>query len=65
MSRSRLLHASALALLAFASPVLAADSSAKPEIGCFGFDTAGMDRSVTPGDDCVARFVNGAYLTSW
>ena len=60
MSRSRFLHASALALLAFAAPVMAADAGAKPEMGSFGFDIAGMDRSVTPGTDWV-RFTNGGY----
>ncbi|GGE04353.1 peptidase M13 [Polymorphobacter glacialis] len=47
-----------MALLAAAAPAFAA--SAKPELGSFGFDTAGMDRSVKPGDDWV-RFTNGGY----
>ncbi|MGI8704881.1 MAG: M13 family metallopeptidase [Sphingomicrobium sp.] len=34
---------------------------AKPEIGTFGFDTAGMDRSTAPGEDWV-QFANGTYL---
>jgi putative endopeptidase len=42
-----------------ASTAFAADS--KPELGSFGFDTAGMDRSVRPGDDFVA-FAGGKYL---
>jgi putative endopeptidase len=33
----------------------------KPEIGTFGFDIAGMDRSVAPGNDWV-QFANGTYL---
>ncbi len=32
----------------------------KPTYGSFGFDTAGMDRGVTPGNDW-ARFANGDY----
>ncbi len=67
MSRSFLLHASALAIAAFALPfgtAIAADVAAvpaKPELGDFGFDIAGMDRSVTPGNDWV-KFVNGSYI---
>ncbi|MFL9842142.1 M13 family metallopeptidase [Sphingomonas sp. ST-64] len=34
--------------------------TAKPEIGAFGFDVAGMDRSVTPGNDFY-EFANGAW----
>ena len=60
MSRSRFLHASAFALLALATPVIAAAPAAKPELGSFGFDTTGMDRSVSPGTDWV-RFTNGHY----
>ncbi|MBA4047853.1 MAG: peptidase M13 [Sphingomonas sp.] len=33
-----------------------------PEIGSYGFDTAGMDRSVQPGDDFF-RFAGGGWLT--
>ncbi len=33
----------------------------KPQIGSFGFDEAGMDRSVAPGDDFYA-FANGGWL---
>ncbi len=58
MTRSILLRASALALLALSAPLSAAG---KPEIGSFGFDSAGMDTSVTPGTDWV-RYVNGTYL---
>ncbi|WP_240320688.1 M13 family metallopeptidase [Sphingomonas crusticola] len=32
----------------------------KPQIGTFGFDEAGMDRSVAPGDDFYA-FANGTW----
>jgi putative endopeptidase len=57
--------ASALALFA-AVPALAADAAsssvtAKPEIGSFGYDTTGMDKSVKPGNDW-GRFTNGKYL---
>ena len=48
-----------VAPVAEAPPVVA--SAAKPEIGTFGFDIAGMDRSVAPGDDWV-QFANGTYL---
>ena len=33
----------------------------QPSIGAFGFDLAGMDRSVEPGDDFF-EFANGAWL---
>ncbi len=56
MLRSTLLAATAM--LTLAAPVLAAD--ARPELGSFGFDTAGMDRAVAPGADWV-RFANGKY----
>jgi putative endopeptidase len=56
MMRAFLISAS---LIALASPALAADS--KPQIGSFGFDAAGMDKAVKPGDDFVA-FANGAYF---
>ena len=39
----------------------AATPAAKAELGSFGFDEAGMDRSVNPGDDFVA-FANGGYI---
>ena len=44
------------AALIFAVPVAAAP----PAYGSFGFDAAGMDRSVSPGNDW-ARFANGGY----
>jgi putative endopeptidase len=46
-------------LIALATPALAADS--KPQIGSFGFDVAGMDTNVKPGDDFMA-FSAGKYL---
>ncbi len=60
MSRSLLLCASALLVFGVSGAAFAADS--KPEIGSFGFDTAGMNRSVKPGDDFVA-YTSGKYLT--
>lgn len=35
-------------------------AAARPELGSFGFDAAGMDRSVTPGNDFY-RFANGSW----
>ncbi|MBU6165500.1 MAG: M13 family peptidase [Alphaproteobacteria bacterium] len=46
-------------LLALAAPALAADT--RPQIGSFGFDVAGMDTSVKPGDDFMA-YSAGKYL---
>ena len=60
MSRSLLLRASALGLLALAVPAVAADGS-KPDIGSFGFDVAGMDRTTRAGDDFVTH-TSGTYL---
>ena len=54
----RSLFLATCALIA-ATPTFAAD--ARPEIGSFGFDTAGMDRNVRPGDDFTA-FAGGKYL---
>lgn len=52
-----------IALLALA-PARAADMAvsapARPAIGSFGFDTAGMDRKVRPGDDFNA-YANGGW----
>ena len=66
MRRFTLLAATAsLALtgIAVAKPAVhraAAHAAAKPTYGTFGFDTAGMDRSVTPGNDW-AEYANGTY----
>jgi len=54
--RNFLIASSLIALVA--SPVMAAD---KPELGSFGFDEAGMDKSIKPGDDFVA-YTSGSYL---
>ena len=41
-------------------PTAPAAEKEKPELGTFGFDTAGMDRSVAPGEDWFA-FANGTW----
>jgi putative endopeptidase len=47
---------------ATAAPIAEAVAPApKAELGSFGFDATGMDRSVNPGDDFVG-FANGAYI---
>jgi putative endopeptidase len=52
--------AAAAALVVFSGiPAYAED--AKPAIGRFGFDTAGMDRSLRAGDDFY-RYANGSWL---
>ena len=64
-----LLAATATAAITLAAPALAKPakatyakaSVAKPTYGSFGFDTAGMDRSVTPGNDFGA-FASGTYI---
>ena len=43
-----------------AGTAIAAD---KPQIGSFGFDEAGMDRSIAPGDDFYG-FANGTWAKS-
>ncbi|PCD01818.1 peptidase M13 [Sphingomonas spermidinifaciens] len=43
-----------------AGPDQASAAAAKPQIGTFGFDVAGMDRSVAPGEDFYA-FANGGW----
>jgi putative endopeptidase len=61
---SRLLATAALVLAAV--PATAQDqaapatTAAKPEIGAFGFDLTGMDKSVQPGDDFYA-YANGTW----
>jgi putative endopeptidase len=68
---SRLLATAALgALLLAAAPATAKDKAAapaktsqpahKPELGTFGFDSTGMDKSVQPGDDFYA-YANGTW----
>lgn len=67
---SRLMATAALgALMLAAVPVTAkekaatapaGETAAKPEIGDFGFDLSGMDKSVQPGDDFYA-YANGTW----
>ncbi len=65
MSKFALLAASMLAL---AAPIAAAPATpaaaapaGKPMYGSFGFDTAGMDKAVLPGND-FAQYANGTFL---
>ncbi len=44
-----------------AAPAAAPAPAPKPTYGSFGVDTAGMDKSVAPGDSFY-RFVNGTWL---
>ncbi len=46
--------------VAAVEPVAAALAAPKPQIGTFGFDLAGMDRSVQPGDNFY-QFANGTW----
>lgn len=46
-----------------ASPPPAASAKPHPQYGTFGFDTAGMDPSVRPGDDFFA-YANGGWVKS-
>src|SRR5579884_4095893 len=43
-----------------AAPSTVAAPSERPQYGTFGFDTAGMDRSVPPGDDFFG-YANGTW----
>ncbi|MCD2325394.1 M13 family metallopeptidase [Sphingomonas sp. IC-56] len=43
-------------------PVAPADTP-RPQLGTYGFDTAGMDRSIAPGDDFYGH-ANGAWARS-
>ncbi len=43
-----------------APPAEAAPAAPKPEYGTFGFDTAGMDKSIAPGNDFYG-FANGTW----
>jgi putative endopeptidase len=55
-----LIGAAALALSAALAPAVLAQATAKPALGSFGFDVAGMDRSVAAGDDFY-KFSNGKW----
>jgi putative endopeptidase len=62
LSAAALIPAALLAQTAAQQPAPAADEPARagPRYGTFGFDTAGMDRSVKPGDDFY-DFANGTW----
>ncbi|WP_294333594.1 M13-type metalloendopeptidase [uncultured Sphingomonas sp.] len=69
MQLKHVLLASTLSIAAIAAPALsrkpqqtapAAPSAEATRYGSWGFDIAGMDRSVKPGDDWY-RFVNGSW----
>ena len=67
---NRLLASAALGALLLTTGATAKDGhasgkeagakAAKPELGTFGFDTKGMDKSVAPGDDFYA-YANGIW----
>src|SRR3982750_342392 len=50
----------ALAPAPSATPAAAAQVATGPQYGTFGFDLAGMDRSVAPGDNFY-QFANGTW----
>jgi len=47
--------------VAAVAPEEAASARPKPQYGTFGFDAAGMDRAVTPGDDFF-DYANGTWI---
>ena len=60
-----LIGAAALALAAASAPAFAqaaasTPAAGKPQLGDFGYDAAGMDRAVLPGDDFY-KFANGKW----
>jgi putative endopeptidase len=61
--------AAVLGLAAFTAPAWSADphaghsATAKPHFGTWGFDAAGMDRSVNPGDNFF-NFANGRWAAT-
>ncbi len=55
-----LLAATAIGGVTLAQTHSAATPADKPEIGSFGFDESGVDKSVKPGDDFV-RYADGAW----
>ena len=50
----------ATALSAREAPAPPAETGSKPQLGAFGFDEKGMDKSVAPGDDFYG-YANGAW----
>ncbi|WP_306601408.1 M13 family metallopeptidase [Geothrix sp. 21YS21S-2] len=69
MQRNGLMAQLVAGSLILASPLAAAGpgshpaaaTASRPVYGTFGFDTAGMDRTVAPGDD-FGRFASGTYI---
>src|SRR5580693_2836596 len=60
--KRRILPLAALVLAALASPAPSQKAvSGQPQIGDFGFDATGMDRSGGPGDD-LAGYANGGCI---
>ncbi|MES2045305.1 MAG: M13 family metallopeptidase [Pseudomonadota bacterium] len=55
-----LLAATAIGGITFAKTQHVAVPAGKPEIGSFGLDESGMDKTVAPGDDFV-RYAGGAW----
>ncbi len=53
--------ASAPGPVAEAPPLPAASPAPKPQYGSFGFDTAGMDRAIQPGEDFFS-YANGGWV---
>ena len=43
------------------APAAASQPAAAPQLGSFGFDAAGMDRSIAPGDDFFG-YANGTWV---
>lgn len=60
VAAAALMAAGAQPMLASAVAAGAAAAAGKPELGTFGYDAAGMDKSVAPGDDFY-KFANGAW----
>jgi putative endopeptidase len=52
--------ATALSAREAPAPAPAAETGSKPQLGSFGFDAKGMDKTVAPGDDFYG-FANGAW----
>ena len=51
----------ALAVVLLAGTATMAMAAGKPLYGAWGLDSAGMDKSVSPGDDFF-RYANGTWL---